>query len=432
MAAFPTSTQLTNHGDDGPWSASTKAGRLSNVGYAEATFAVESLGKVGWKPPMVWIDVEPRPAQPWPSSTYAQRFENRFLIEGLMRGLRDKGFSYGLYSFTSGWAEITGSWRLPGVPVWATAGRLDHPTEALDRCTQPSFSGGRVYLSQWYDDTRDYDRTCEPYAFTNLPIPRATLSNSTAEFNGSWQNDLLARRSSTGAVTLFRGTGSGGLLAGVSITSDWSKYDVLETVGDLSGDGLADVVARERATGYLWLYKGNGRGGWLLPRVVIGSGWQVMDRIVGAGDLNGDERVDLVARRATTGELFLYPGTGSGGLKPRVLIGTNWAGYSLIVAPGDFSGNGRSDLLARERSTGYLWLFPGNGTGRLGSRVRVGTGWNSMTVIMSPGDFNGDRTADLLARDSSGSLWLYGRTATGTWKPRVLVSTGWNGFNRLF
>ncbi len=48
------------------------------------------------------------------------------------------------------------------VPVWATAGRLDYPTEAQDRCTQPSFSGGPVLLSQWFDDKRDYDMTCRP------------------------------------------------------------------------------------------------------------------------------------------------------------------------------------------------------------------------------------------------------------------------------
>jgi hypothetical protein len=207
--------------------------------------------------------------------------ENRYVIEGLMRGLRDNGYAYGLYSFTNGWQEITGGWRLPGVPVWATAGRLDYPNEALDRCTQPSFSGGRVYLSQWYDDTRDYDRTCGTYAFTTISVPRATLSNSTADFNGSWTNDLMARRSTTGVVSLFEGDGKSGLLTGVAITADWSKYDVLETIGDFSGDGLEDVLARERATGYLWLYRGNGRGGWLLPRVRMGSGWLGMDRIVG-------------------------------------------------------------------------------------------------------------------------------------------------------
>ena len=94
---------------------------------------VASIERVGWSPPVVWIDVEPRTAQPWPSSTTAQRLENRYVVEGIMRALRDAGKSYGLYSYTNGWQEIVGSWRLPGVPVWATAGQLDYPNEALDR-----------------------------------------------------------------------------------------------------------------------------------------------------------------------------------------------------------------------------------------------------------------------------------------------------------
>jgi hypothetical protein len=84
------------------------------------------------------------------------------IIEGLMGGLADADMPYGVYSYASAWQSITESWPLPDVPVWATAGRLDYPTEAHDRCTQPSFSGGPVVLSQWYDDERDYDMTCTP------------------------------------------------------------------------------------------------------------------------------------------------------------------------------------------------------------------------------------------------------------------------------
>lgn len=96
------------------------------------------------------------------------------MVEGVLRGLRETGRGYGLYSYLAGWNAITGSWQLPTVPVWATAGRLDYPAEALDRCRQRSFSGGHVYLSQWYDDTRDYDRTCEPYRFGAIVVPRDT------------------------------------------------------------------------------------------------------------------------------------------------------------------------------------------------------------------------------------------------------------------
>jgi len=431
MATFPTSAQLSTHGGSGPWRTTTRAGRLSNVGYAEAQFALAAMERVGWSPSVVWIDVEPRTAQPWPSSTLVQKLENRYLIEGIMRALRDGGKSYGLYSYTNGWQEIVGSWRLPGVPVWATAGQLDYPNEALDRCTQPSFSTGRVYISQWYDDTRDYDLTCSPYAFTSLAIPPSSLSNSTNEFNGDWRNDVLARETSTGYLWLYPGSGSGRWLPRVRVGTGWNGFTALETVGDFSGDGALDVLAREGSTGYLWMYRGNGKGGWL-PRVRVGSGWNNFDAIFGPGDFNGDGRVDVLAREASTGYLWLYPGSGSGGWLPRVRVGTGWNNVNAIAGPGDFNGDGRVDVLAREASTGYLWLYPGNGSGGWLSRVRVGTGWGGFNRMFSAGDFNGDRTADVLARETStGYLWMYPGNGTGGWLPRERVGSGWNNFNAV-
>ena len=431
LAAFPTAAQLTDHGAAGPWSSTTRAGRLSNVGYAEAQFAVDTLAAVGFDPAVVWIDVEPRPAQPWPAATAGQRLENRYVVEGLMRGLRDHGLAYGLYSFASGWESITGSWRVPGVPVWATAGRLDYPTEALDRCTQPSFSGGRVYLSQWYDDVRDYDRTCDPYAFTALPIPASTLSGATADFDGDWTGDLLARVASSGDLRRYAGTGAGTLAAGVRVGGGWQGFNALETPGDVDGDGPLDVVARDAATGGLWLYRGNGRGGWL-PRRQVGSGWNVFSAVIGPGDFSGDQRVDLLARERATGSLWLYPGNGTGGWRPRVRVGTGWNIFNAVVGPGDVNGDGTADVLARESATGYLWLYPGNGTGGFRPRVRVGSGWNGLTAVASAGDLNADRTPDVLARDKAGVLWLYPRTAAGSWLPRVRIGGGWNGINALF
>ncbi|HET6653397.1 MAG TPA: FG-GAP-like repeat-containing protein [Nocardioides sp.] len=431
MAAFPTSAQLSTYGSQGPWSTTTRAGQLSNVGYAEAKYAVATLARIGWRPPVVWIDVEPRPAQPWPSSSAAQRLENRYVVEGLMRGLRDNGYAYGLYSYANGWQEITGGWRLPGVPVWATAGRLDYPDEALDRCTQASFSGGRVYLSQWYDDTRDYDRTCGTYAFSALAVPASTLSNSTADFNGDWNNDVLARRSSDATLNLYPGRGNGRLASRIQIGTGWGSFSALETVGDFSGDGALDVLAREAATGYLWMYRSTGKGGWS-TRVRVGTGWNPFNAIIGPGDFDGDQRVDVLARRASTGELFLYAGNGSGGWKGSRRVGTGWNVFNRLIGAGDVNGDGRADVLARESSTGYLWLYPGNGSGGWLPRVRIGTGWNGMTAISSPGDLTGDRVVDVVARDRNGDLWLYARTASGGWRTRVLIGTGWNGINAIF
>jgi hypothetical protein len=321
MAAFPTAAQIAQYGDDGPWSATTSAGRLSNAGYAQARFAVATLRRVGFAPPVVWIDVEPRPAQPWPAATASQQRGNRYVIEGLMRGLQEAGNAYGLYSYAAGWQSITGSWLLPGVPAWATAGRLDYPSEALDQCSAPSFSGGRVYLAQWYDSTRDYDLTCDPYAFTPLAMPPAALSGSTADFNGDWRNDVLARVSSTGDLRMYPGNGSGGWLPTVTVGTGWGVMDWMDTPGDFDGDGAPDVLARDGA-GYLWLYRGDGRGGWL-PRVRVGNGWSGMTALLGPGDFDGDRFVDVLARDGA-GYLWLYRGDGRGGWLPRVRVGNGW------------------------------------------------------------------------------------------------------------
>jgi len=83
------------------------------------------------------------------------------------------------------------------------------------------------------------------------------------------------------------------------------------------------------------LYPGDGAGGWKAP-VQVGWGWQVMSAIVGPGDFDGDGFVDLFARDAATGVLWLYPGDGAGGwLAPR-LMGPGWGGYRL---PGDLSAS---------------------------------------------------------------------------------------------
>ncbi|MFE5792417.1 FG-GAP-like repeat-containing protein [Streptomyces sp. NPDC056503] len=157
----------------------------------------------------------------------------------------------------------------------------------------------------------------------------------------------------------------------------WSIYDRLVSVGNMGGTAEPDLVARQ-TDGTLWLYTAR-PDGLLQPRVRIGSGgWNSMTALAGRGDYTGDGKADLIARQSD-GALYLYPGTGNyvqdGVLGARIAIGNGWNTHKLIVSTGDNTGDGKTDLIAAD-TAGLLWLYKGTGTPGtpLAARVQIGTG----------------------------------------------------------
>ncbi|WP_416417495.1 FG-GAP-like repeat-containing protein [Paenarthrobacter aromaticivorans] len=252
-----------------------------------------------------------------------------------------------------------------------------------------------------------------------------TVNPAKNDFTSDGKADTLAR-DAAGTLWLYPGDTGGHFLPRIQVGSGWNVMTSLVAPGDLNGDGKADVLARDTA-GVLWLYPGNGYGEWF-PRLQVGAGWNVMTSIVGPGDFNGDGKHDILARDSA-GVLWLYPGNGTGGWLARTPVGSGWNAMDKIVGPGDFNGDGNHDVIASD-SAGALWLYPGNGRGGWLPRVQVGSGWDYMTGVVGPGDFNSnfqpDGTADLLARDKDGILWHYPGDGRGGWLPRFAVGWGWD------
>ncbi|TIC83922.1 hypothetical protein E8D34_15335 [Nocardioides sp. GY 10113] len=155
VASYPDAATVDAYGDQGPFPAATKIGRLKNVGYQQARFNVGSMGAAGLQTPIVWIDVEPVPDFPWSADPIA----NAAVVEGLARGYADAGYEIGVYSTPSLWQGVVGDLSL-GVPEWRAAGQTS-AAEALSRCGADwSIQGGDAVLGQWVEDRRDRNLTC--------------------------------------------------------------------------------------------------------------------------------------------------------------------------------------------------------------------------------------------------------------------------------
>ncbi|MFG2147823.1 FG-GAP repeat domain-containing protein [Streptomyces sp. NPDC048696] len=213
----------------------------------------------------------------------------------------------------------------------------------------------------------------------------------------------------------------------------WQTYDLLTKISTFGVEGNGDLVGRDRA-GVLWYYRGSGNGDApFASRVKVGGGWQVYDTLIGGGDLTGDGKPDLLARDRG-GVLWLYKGTGNPAdpFATRTRIGGGWNTYNLITGGADVTGDGRPDLLARDRD-GVLWLYEGTGNpaAPFATRTKVGGGWNTYTSIVSPGSLDGRDEGSLLARDHDGRLWIYFGKSGFPFQPRVQIGTGWNTYDTI-
>ncbi|MFC9704160.1 FG-GAP-like repeat-containing protein [Streptomyces sp. NPDC056943] len=244
--------------------------------------------------------------------------------------------------------------------------------------------------------------------------------------------DLLVM-DTTGLVSMYRGTGTGGVSARIAGTgAKFATSSVFVPTGDLNGDRCADVYVR--VGDQLRAYRpGCGKVvSASSPYTVVGSGWGQYDVLTSPGDVNGDGYADLVARQASTGDVYFYGGTADHRVKARVRIGTNWKLYKKIVGAGDLNGDGRGDLLGVD-AAGVLWRYHGTAAGGVSARVKVGGGWGGYSALVGVGDLSGDGRADLVARDTAGRLYAYKGAGNGLYGTRAVIgSSGWNGFKGLY
>ncbi|WP_077798837.1 VCBS repeat-containing protein [Streptomyces sp. JHA26] len=164
------------------------------------------------------------------------------------------------------------------------------------------------------------------------------------------------------------------------LATGWGKYNLFLGPGDLNDDGKGDLLARD-TSGTLFLFRGKGHGASLSSPLRVGGGWNAYNKIVGAGDFTGDGRADIVAR-TPAGQLYLYRGTGvsTSPLAGKVYLGSGWQQYNKLISPGDIDGDGRADLLAAN-SKGELFRYSSYSNGRFKARVKAGTGWNTYRDI---------------------------------------------------
>lgn len=289
-------------------------------------------------------------------------------------------------------------------------------------------------LQTWIVDSTTGTTTSGKSWVTLQGAPWAVVG--TGDFDKNGRNDILYQNTTTGQLMVMQ-LGSNGMTYttkywlgnALAPATNW----VLQGVADFNGDGNADVMFRRSTDGQVqvWLTSTDGltvaSKVWVAPR---STNWIIK----GFGDLNGDGRSDVVWRDNTTGQMAAWIMGTSG-----TTIDTNaWLPEAVTDAStwfyqglGDVDGDGGDDLLFRRSTDGQImvWLMASNGVTRTSKNwiAPIATTW---TIKDTGVDYNADGRDDILFSNTSGQhqVWLMAAggvtTSAKSWLSNAI--TGWD------
>jgi len=214
------------------------------------------------------------------------------------------------------------------------------------------------------------------YTLLNDPSGRGWITGTATgvgDVNGDGRSDVLfAGVSGPGTQTLhlyLGGTsGLGPASAALPVPSGALGFgSTVAEVGDVNGDGLADVLIGASSSSRAYLYFGETTGLGASPTLLTGHAQGFFGSgLSGAGDLNADGYTDLALGDSQAGRVTVYFGRATGVTMPATVLmapsGVSSFG-SFVSGVGDVDGDGFSDLAVSAISANSAYLFRGAAQG---------------------------------------------------------------------
>jgi predicted NUDIX family NTP pyrophosphohydrolase len=283
-----------------------------------------------------------------------------------------------------------------GTPDLATANRLGSNVSVFLNFGDGSFQA-----------RRDYGISAEP---TSLAV---------GDVNGDRKPDLVTSNHE-GTVSVLPNAGEGSFGVKRDYPTGLSPYSV--AIGDLNGDGTPDLAVAVRdddvsGSGAVSVLMNTGSG-------AFGAGQvypiEADPAAVAIGDLNGDGSADLTTANTYAGTLSVLLNDGGGHFRPRRDYPTgDWA---PSVAIGDLNADGAPDLATANYHSDTVSVLANWGDGSFVPRRDFRTGEGPWSIAI--GDLNGDGKPDLAtASESSDTVSMLANTTGLCTVPKVRAKT---------
>jgi hypothetical protein len=242
------------------------------------------------------------------------------------------------------------------------------------------------------------------YDIGNAQFPR---SIALADVTGDGELDIVTANSESANVSVLAGDGTGSFADAVNFGSGDAPNSV--ATGDVTGDGKIDIVTANSVSLDVSVLAGDGAGGFAAP-VSYSVGADAEPFAVAVGDVTGDGNADIVAANAGTDgsefpppelpgsvSIFVSDGSGSFAAVDQRSAGEG-DGRAHAVAIGDLTGDGLADIVVSRPIANSAAIIAADGAGGFADTVTRPTGVGPSPVAIA--DVTGDGALDVVAANA--------------------------------
>lgn len=230
-----------------------------------------------------------------------------------------------------------------------------------------------------------------------IPVGKGPKWITVADVNQDGKPDLLITNADSGTLSVLLGDGKGQFRPsqGSPFPAGHLPNDI--AIGDMNGDGHPDLVIADHQSPYLTILLGDGRGGFQpAPGSPIDVHSNPHPHGVVVGDFSGNGKLDVVTDSWANNQIELLQGDGKGALRtPGTFFQVGRRPYERLRSA-DFNQDGHPDIVTTNLDDDTVTILLGDGQAHFRQAPGSPFAAGAKPWEVAIDDINGDENPDLI------------------------------------
>jgi predicted nucleotidyltransferase len=213
------------------------------------------------------------------------------------------------------------------------------------------------------------------------------------DFNQDQQLDIAVANFDSHTIGIFLGTSDGTFRSQTTFSTGSSRPRSI-AVGDFNNDAELDIAIVNYGTNNIGVFLQD-RNGSFANQITFFTGYDSDPYALAVGDLNNDNKLDIIVANYGTNNVGILLGLGNGTFAIQIIFSTGINSHPYSIAIDNLNSDTYLDIVVACSGTNNVGIILGYGDGTFTIPTMYSTGNNSLPLSVAIADLDNDNKLDI-------------------------------------